>query len=106
MYQKKFVLGNYFLWRNGEEEGQMAQLPSTHRPNLLDQLSPREREILPLVAQGKDNREIGRILFISEKTAKNYVTSIRKKLGLKNRTQIALFALKEGIINLDDTLVN
>lgn len=84
----------------------MAQLPSTHRPNLLDQLSPREREILPLVAQGKDNREIGRILFISEKTAKNYVTSIRKKLGLKNRTQITLFALKEGIINLDDTMVN
>lgn len=84
----------------------MAQLPSTHRPNLLDQLSPREREILPLVAQGKDNREIGRILFISEKTAKNYVTSIRKKLGLKNRTQIALFALKEGIINLEDTTVN
>ncbi|HHT48072.1 MAG TPA: helix-turn-helix transcriptional regulator [Firmicutes bacterium] len=84
----------------------MAQLPSTHRPNLLEQLSPREREILPLVAQGKDNREIGRILFISEKTAKNYVTSIRKKLGLKNRAQIALFALKEGIIQLDETLIN
>jgi len=106
MYQKKFVLGRDFQWWNREEEGQMAQLPSTHRPNLLDQLSPREREILPLVAQGKDNREIGRILFISEKTAKNYVTSIRKKLGLKNRTQITLFALKEGIINLDDTMVN
>ncbi|NLW55380.1 MAG: DNA-binding response regulator, partial [Firmicutes bacterium] len=34
----------------------MAQVPISHRPNLLDQLSPREREILPLVAQGKDNR--------------------------------------------------
>ena len=73
-------------------KGRWLQLPSTHRPNLLEQLSPREQEILPLVAQGKDNREIGKILFISEKTAKNYVTSIRKKLGLKNRTQIALFA--------------
>lgn len=82
----------------------MAQVPISHRPNLLDQLSPREREILPLVAQGKDNREIGSILFISEKTAKNYVTSIRKKLGLKNRTQIALFALKEGIISLEETI--
>ena len=45
---------------------------------------------------GMDNREIGKTLFISEKTAKNYVTSIRKKLGLKNRTQIALFALERG----------
>lgn len=80
----------------------MAQLTNNHRPNPLERLSPREREILPLVAEGKDNREIGRELFISEKTAKNYVTSIRKKLGLKNRTQIALFALKERIINLDE----
>ncbi|HEY8345419.1 MAG TPA: response regulator transcription factor [Bacillota bacterium] len=79
----------------------MAQLSNNHRPNPLDRLSPREREILPLVAEGKDNREIGKTLFISEKTAKNYVTSIRKKLGLKNRTQIALFALKEGIIEID-----
>ena len=79
----------------------MAQLSNNHRTNPLDRLSPREREILPLVAEGKDNREIGKTLFISEKTAKNYVTSIRKKLGLKNRTQIALFALKEGIIEID-----
>lgn len=79
----------------------MAQLSNNHRPNPLDRLSPREREILPLVAEGKDNREIGKTLFISEKTAKNYVTSIRKKLGLKNRTQIALFALKEGIVEID-----
>src|SRR5690606_17193954 len=68
----------------GEEEGQMAQLPNLHRPGPLERLSPREREILPLVAAGKDNREIGQLLFISEKTAKNYVTSIRKKLELKN----------------------
>lgn len=81
----------------------MAQLTNNHRPNPLERLSPREREILPLVAEGKDNREIGKVLFISEKTAKNYVTSIRKKLGLKNRTQIALFALKEGIIKLDES---
>ena len=78
----------------------MAQLPSPHRPNLLDQLSPREREILPLVAQGKDNREIGSILFISEKTAKNYVTSIRKKLALKNRTKLRFSRLKRVLLTL------
>lgn len=104
MYQKKTVpFARAFPKRTvGEEEGQMAQLPNLHRPGPLERLSPREREILPLVAAGKDNREIGQLLFISEKTAKNYVTSIRKKLELKNRTQIALFALKEGIIKLED----
>jgi DNA-binding NarL/FixJ family response regulator len=68
------------------------------QPDPLAGLSPREREILPLVAGGLDNREIGKKLYISEKTAKNYVTSIRKKLGLNNRTQIAIFAIKNGII--------
>lgn len=75
----------------------------THRPDPLEHLSPREKEILPLVARGMDNREIGKTLFISEKTAKNYVTSIRKKLGLKNRTQIALYALKEGVVELEES---
>ena len=70
-------------------------------PEPLEKLSPREREILPLVAQGLDNRQIGKQLFISEKTAKNYITSIRKKLGLANRTQIALYALRNGLIDLN-----
>lgn len=70
------------------------------QPDPLRALSPREKEILPLVAQGLDNRQIGKILFISEKTAKNYITSIRKKLGLANRTQIALFAIREGLIDI------
>jgi DNA-binding NarL/FixJ family response regulator len=70
-------------------------------PELLERLSPREREILPLVAQGLDNKQIGKQLFISEKTAKNYITSIRKKLELANRTQIALYALRNGLIELN-----
>lgn len=70
------------------------------QPEPLERLSPREKEILPLVAQGLDNRQIGKILFISEKTAKNYITSIRKKLELSNRTQIALYAIREGLIEV------
>lgn len=70
------------------------------QPDPLERLSPREKEILPLVAQGFDNRQIGKILFISEKTAKNYITSIRKKLELSNRTQIALYAIREGLIDV------
>jgi DNA-binding NarL/FixJ family response regulator len=70
-------------------------------PEPLERLSPREKEILPLVAQGLDNKQIGKQLFISEKTAKNYITSIRKKLELANRTQIALYALRNGLIELN-----
>jgi DNA-binding NarL/FixJ family response regulator len=70
-------------------------------PDPVERLSPREKEILPLVAQGLDNRQIGKMLFISEKTAKNYITSIRKKLGLANRTQIALYAIREGLIDVN-----
>jgi two-component system response regulator DegU len=78
----------------------MTPLVNGPLPELLERLSPREREILPLVAQGLDNKQIGKQLFISEKTAKNYITSIRKKLELANRTQIALYALRNGLIEL------
>ncbi len=85
-----------------EEEG-MTTAKDDHQCPLMpkEHLSPREKEILPLVAQGLNNREIGKLLFISEKTAKNYVTSIKKKLGLANRTQIALYAIKEGLVQID-----
>ena len=66
---------------------------------LIDRLNPREREILPLVSRGLSNKEIGKRLFISDKTVKNYVTSIRKKLQLDNRTQIALYAIRTGILD-------
>lgn len=79
----------------------MAALWNGSLPEPLERLSPREKEILPLVAQGFDNKQIGKQLFISEKTAKNYITSIRKKLELANRTQIALYALRNGLIELN-----
>ena len=69
---------------------------------LLERLSPREREIITMVAQGMSNQSIGQKLFISDKTVKNYVTSIRRKLGLENRIQIALYAIKCGLVKLDN----
>lgn len=75
-------------------------------PDPLDSLSPREREILQYVASGLGNAEIGKTLFISEKTVKNYVTSIRKKLGLANRAQIALYALQRGVVELSQVKLN
>jgi DNA-binding NarL/FixJ family response regulator len=56
----------------------------------LSKLSPREQEVLHLIAQGANNREIAAKLYISDKTVKNHVTSILSKLNLRDRTQAAL----------------
>ena len=56
-----------------------------------NELTVREREILPLIAAGKTNKEIGAAVFLAEKTVKNYVSSILAKLGLDRRTQVPAF---------------
>lgn len=63
-------------------------------PDELKSLSPQERRILDLVAEGLTNRQIGEKLFLAEKTVKNYMSSILNKLGLERRTQAAVFASK------------
>jgi DNA-binding NarL/FixJ family response regulator len=63
-------------------------------PAELRALTPQERRILELVAEGLTNRQIGEQLFLAEKTVKNYVTSILTKLGLERRTQAAVLASK------------
>jgi len=65
----------------------------------LEKLSPREREIIKMVALGLSNQSIGERLFISDKTVKNYVTSIRRKLCVENRIQIALTAIRCGLVD-------
>jgi len=62
----------------------------------LDDLTEREREILRLLAKGESNREIGEALFITEGTVKNHVSNILSKLGLRDRTQAALWARTHG----------
>jgi DNA-binding NarL/FixJ family response regulator len=62
-------------------------------------LTPREREVISLVAQGKSNREIAQALFISEKTAKAHVSNVLGKLGLEDRTQLAIYAIKNGLVD-------
>jgi DNA-binding NarL/FixJ family response regulator len=54
-------------------------------------LTAREREILPLIAAGQTNREIAETVFLSDKTVKNYVSSILSKLGLERRTQVPTY---------------
>jgi DNA-binding NarL/FixJ family response regulator len=61
-------------------------------------LTPREREILVLVAQGRSNQDIARTLVISERTARTHVSNVLTKLGLASRTQAALWAVREGLV--------
>ena len=57
----------------------------------LSELSEQERRILGLIAEGKTNREIAATIFLSEKTVKNYVSTILSKLGMERRAQAAAF---------------
>ncbi len=61
-------------------------------PEGWDELTPREQEILQLIATGASNKEIAQTLFIAEKTVKNHVSSILSRLNLRDRTQAAIFA--------------
>ncbi len=63
----------------------------------LAQLSPREREVLALVAQGCTNREIAERLVLSEVTARNHVSHILEKLGMSRRSEAAAFAARLGL---------
>ena len=62
----------------------------------LSQLTPREREILDLIAEGLSNKQIGDRLFLAEKTVKNYVSSLLAKLHMQRRTQAAVFGADIG----------
>lgn len=67
-------------------------------PDELAELTAQERKILLLVAEGKTNKEIAAEVFLSDKTVKNYVSSILSKLNLQRRTQAAAFVVKRGLV--------
>ena len=64
----------------------------------LGALTTREREVLVLVAEGRSNKDIARHLLISERTARSHVSHLLTKMGLTSRTQAALLAVKEGLV--------
>lgn len=66
-------------------------------------LTEREIDILQHLAQGKSNQQIADDLFLSERTVRTHITNILSKLGLTNRTQAVLYALREGIAHMQYT---
>ena len=81
---------------------EVRQATARRRP--LDQLSPRELEVLAALARGRTNRQIARALQIGEETVKAHVSSILAKLGLADRTQAAIFGLQQRLVPLDHAL--
>ncbi len=62
-------------------------------------LTKRELEIVSLIARGRSNKDIAEKLYISEKTVKNHVSNILKKMALEDRTQVAIYAYQAGLIS-------
>lgn len=81
------LLNNRLLMRNSEK-------------NKLDSLTRREKEILICLAKGMFNKEIATELKISERTVKNHISNIFKKIDVNDRTQAAVFAIKNDLVKL------
>jgi DNA-binding NarL/FixJ family response regulator len=75
--------------------------PTAERGPLFVKLSPREIEILDLVARGNSNKIIGRKLSISDQTVKNHVSAILRKLEVNDRTEAVVYALRNGWIRIE-----
>jgi DNA-binding NarL/FixJ family response regulator len=79
---------------------QFSALPGKQAP-LVDDLTPRELEVLTLIAEGLCNKEIAGELGISEKTVKNHINNIFSKLHLYDRTQAMLYAIRKGLVKIE-----
>ncbi len=71
-------------------------------PDTPEALTDREAEVLRLLARGKANKQIASNLYVSEKTVKAHVSSILMKLGVQSRTQAALYAVRAGLVSIDE----
>jgi len=81
------------------DERSLGQPPMSRRnPDKIGSLSPRQKEILKLIVRGDTNSDIARIIGLNERTVKNYITAILRKLNAANRTHAAVLALRNGLV--------
>ena len=96
--------GDAYLYPNATKrliEGYL-NFAENEEKDSLDLLSPREKEVLSLVAMGYANKEIGDKLIISVKTVENHKAKIMEKLQLTTRPQLVKFAIKKGLLELEE----
>jgi DNA-binding NarL/FixJ family response regulator len=104
----KYVIGYDVFDLEGLETWLREKLGQTNRSysdpgEPFHPLSGREMEVLACVTQGMSNKEIAGMLGISHQTVKNHVTAILRKLGVEDRTQAAVYALRHGWVRLQET---
>ena len=78
---------------------QVARQTTPSRESPVEDVTERELEVINLVAHGRSNQEIANELVISEKTVKTHISNILSKLQLVDRTQLAIYAIKKGLVN-------
>ena len=83
----------------GKLFSQVASSSAERNTTVAEDLSQREKEVLNLLAQGYTNAEISSRLYLTKGTVRNYVSSILAKLGVEDRTQAAILAVKHGLVN-------
>ena len=106
--QGQKVVGDSVLNEDEVKAWLLEQYRQLATPGIVDDsrfvpLSTREMEILQYVVRGSSNKEIAHTLQISQQTVKNHISSILRKLDVKDRTEAAVYALRHGWMRLEDT---
>ena len=84
-----------------EGEDVNAKAREMWREGRAERLTPRELDVLSCIAKGFSNQDIAQALFVSEKTVKNHLTNIFRKLNVNDRTQALIYVLKHKIMTLE-----
>ncbi|NLW45467.1 MAG: response regulator transcription factor [Syntrophomonadaceae bacterium] len=96
---RRVMEGNVFI--HPRVASRVVKELTSERERYENRLTRREKDILDLVVKGNSNKEIAGLLYISEKTVKNHLTNIFRKLSVKDRTQAAVYALKNGLVKYE-----